>query len=72
MLELGASDGSQIDELMELTAQSLGRLEIREHFNVIKEIGRGKYGRVLLVTHRCRGQGGVARSLVVSPHIHAH
>jgi hypothetical protein len=57
MIELGPSDGSQIDELMELTAQSLSQLEIKEHFNVIKEIGRGKYGRVLLVTHRCRGQG---------------
>uniref|UniRef100_A0A3P8TKW4 Si:dkey-8e10.3 n=1 Tax=Amphiprion percula TaxID=161767 RepID=A0A3P8TKW4_AMPPE len=44
-----------IDELMELTAQSLGQLEIQERFDVIKEIGRGKYGKVLLVTHRFRG-----------------
>ncbi|XP_066501000.1 serine/threonine-protein kinase SBK1 [Hoplias malabaricus] len=50
------SEGSSpIEELMELTAQSLCQLDIKEHFNVIKEIGRGKYGRVLLVTHRCRG-----------------
>ncbi|KAJ8395093.1 hypothetical protein AAFF_G00035490 [Aldrovandia affinis] len=49
------ADGSLIDELIELTAQSLKYLEINEHFNVIKEIGRGKYGKVLLVTHRCRG-----------------
>ncbi|XP_053481617.1 serine/threonine-protein kinase SBK1 [Ictalurus furcatus] len=57
MIELGpVEDGSShIEELMELTAQCLSRLEIKEHFNVIKEIGRGKYGRVLLVTHRCRG-----------------
>ncbi|MCJ8734734.1 hypothetical protein PDJAM_G00238700 [Pangasius djambal] len=57
MIELGpVEDGrSPIEELMELTAQSLSRLEIKEHFDVIKEIGRGKYGRVLLVTHRCRG-----------------
>ncbi|XP_072295671.1 serine/threonine-protein kinase SBK1 [Eucyclogobius newberryi] len=40
---------------MELTAQSLVDLEIQDRFDVIKEIGRGKYGRVLLVTHRCRG-----------------
>lgn len=58
MIELGPAEdgGSYIEELMELTAQSLSRLEIQEHFNVIKEIGRGKYGRVLLVTHRCRGE----------------
>ncbi|XP_068614628.1 serine/threonine-protein kinase SBK1-like [Brachionichthys hirsutus] len=55
MIELGLIDGSLIDELMELTAQSLGQLEIQEHFNIIKEIGRGKYGKVLLVTHRFRG-----------------
>ncbi|XP_004565517.1 serine/threonine-protein kinase SBK1 isoform X2 [Maylandia zebra] len=55
MIELGLPDGNLIDELMELTAQSLSHLEIQEHFNVIKEIGRGKYGKVLLVTHRFRG-----------------
>lgn len=57
MIELGLSlaDGSLIDELMELTAQSLSNLEIQEHFDVVKEIGRGKYGKVLLVTHRFRG-----------------
>lgn len=55
MIELGLVDGSLIDELMELTAQSLSQLEIQEHFDVVKEIGRGKYGKVLLVTHRFRG-----------------
>ncbi|XP_035502256.2 serine/threonine-protein kinase SBK1 [Scophthalmus maximus] len=55
MIELGLADGSLIDELMELTAQSLSHREIQEHFNVVKEIGRGKYGKVLLVTHRFRG-----------------
>lgn len=55
MIELGLADGSLIDELMELTAQSINHLEIREHFNIVKEIGRGKYGKVLLVTHRFRG-----------------
>lgn len=55
MIELGLVDGNLIDELMELTAQSLADLEIQEHFNIIKEIGRGKYGKVLLVTHRFRG-----------------
>ncbi|XP_029362837.1 serine/threonine-protein kinase SBK1 isoform X2 [Echeneis naucrates] len=55
MIELGLADGSLIDELMELTAQSLSHLEIQEHFNIVKEIGRGKYGKVLLVTHRFRG-----------------
>lgn len=57
MIELGSVEegSSLIEELMELTSQSLCQLEIKEHFNIIKEIGRGKYGHVLLVTHRCKG-----------------
>jgi len=57
MIELGSVEegSSLIDELMKLTSQSLCQLEIKEHFNIIKEIGRGKYGHVLLVTHRCKG-----------------
>lgn len=55
MTALGLTDGSFIDELIEITAQSLAQLEIREHFNIIKEIGRGKYGKVLLVTHCFKG-----------------
>lgn len=55
MTELGLSTGSFIDELIEITAQSLAQLDIQEHFNVIKEIGRGKYGKVLLVTHCFKG-----------------
>lgn len=55
MIELGLADDSLIDELMELTAQSLASLEIQERFHIVKEIGRGKYGKVLLVTHRFKG-----------------
>uniref|UniRef100_A0A3Q3K577 Protein kinase domain-containing protein n=1 Tax=Monopterus albus TaxID=43700 RepID=A0A3Q3K577_MONAL len=51
MIEPGLADGSPIDEMMQLTAQSLNHLEIQEHFNIVKEIGRGKYAKVLLVTH---------------------
>lgn len=50
LIELG------LDELIELTAQSLSHLEIKEHFNIIKEMVRGEYDKVLLVTHRCRGK----------------
>lgn len=55
MIKLGLTDGSFIDELIEITAQSLAQLEIQEHFNIIKELGRGKYGKVLLVTHCFKG-----------------
>ncbi|NWZ22790.1 SBK2 kinase, partial [Asarcornis scutulata] len=44
-----------LDELLEITAQSLVRTEVAEHYEVIRELGRGKYGHVVLVTHRQRG-----------------
>lgn len=58
MIELGSVEegSSLVEELIELTSQSLCRLEIKEHFNIVKEIGRGKYGRVMLVTHLCKGK----------------
>lgn len=45
-----------LDELLEITAQSLVRTEVAEHYEVIRELGRGKYGHVVLVTHRQRGK----------------
>ncbi|XP_071592786.1 LOW QUALITY PROTEIN: serine/threonine-protein kinase SBK2-like [Heliangelus exortis] len=44
-----------LEELLEITAQSLVRTEVAEHYEVIRELGRGKYGHVMLVTHRQRG-----------------
>ncbi|XP_025904335.1 serine/threonine-protein kinase SBK2-like [Nothoprocta perdicaria] len=44
-----------LDELLQITAQSLVRMEVAEHYEVIRELGRGKYGHVVLVTHRQRG-----------------
>ncbi|NXU07057.1 SBK2 kinase, partial [Buphagus erythrorhynchus] len=46
---------TKLEELLEITAQSLVRAEVAEHYEVIRELGRGKYGHVMLVTHRQRG-----------------
>lgn len=45
-----------LEEVLEITAQSLVRTEVAEHYEVIRELGRGKYGHVMLVTHRQRGK----------------
>lgn len=47
---------TKLEELLEITAQSLVRAEVAEHYEVIRELGRGKYGHVMLVTHRQRGK----------------
>ncbi|XP_053796455.1 LOW QUALITY PROTEIN: serine/threonine-protein kinase SBK2-like [Vidua chalybeata] len=46
---------TKLEELLEITAQSLVRAEVAEHYEVVRELGRGKYGHVMLVTHRQRG-----------------
>lgn len=52
----GTAAPTVLDELLEITAQSLVRAEVAEHYEVIRELGRGKYGHVMLVTHRQRGK----------------
>lgn len=52
----GRAAPTKLEELLEITAQSLVRAEVAEHYEVIRELGRGKYGHVMLVTHRQRGK----------------
>ncbi|XP_042632414.1 serine/threonine-protein kinase SBK1-like isoform X1 [Cyprinus carpio] len=44
-----------LDELCHLTAQSLESLEPLDHFQVIKLLGEGSYGKVKLAVHKKRG-----------------
>ncbi|XP_057211525.1 serine/threonine-protein kinase SBK1 [Triplophysa rosa] len=44
-----------LDELCHLTAQSLASLEPSDHFQVIKILGEGSYGKVKLAVHKKRG-----------------
>ncbi|XP_038238136.2 uncharacterized serine/threonine-protein kinase SBK3 [Dermochelys coriacea] len=44
-----------LERLMEVTSHRLPQLELQEQYTVIKELGRGTYGNVLLAEHRERG-----------------
>ncbi|KAL7883196.1 hypothetical protein SRHO_G00008540 [Serrasalmus rhombeus] len=44
-----------LDELCHLTAQSLTSLDPSDHFQVIKLLGEGSYGKVMLAMHKKRG-----------------
>lgn len=44
-----------LDELCHLTVQSLESLETSDHFQVIKLLGEGSYGKVMLAVHKKRG-----------------
>ncbi|XP_019340459.1 serine/threonine-protein kinase SBK2 [Alligator mississippiensis] len=60
-----------LEELLEITAQSLVHTEVAEHYEVIRELGRGKYGHVVLVTHRQRGTP-MALKLLPKAHTKLH
>ncbi|XP_030053575.1 serine/threonine-protein kinase SBK1 [Microcaecilia unicolor] len=51
-----AENEAALQEMMELTSQTMPRLELKEHYRVIQELGSGSYGRVLLAEHRKRGK----------------
>ncbi|KAI3358895.1 hypothetical protein L3Q82_015287 [Scortum barcoo] len=44
-----------LDEMCHLTAQSLTAMDTPEHFKVLKLLGEGSYGKVMLAVHRKRG-----------------
>ena len=53
------NDGSSVDILEELqliAAQNLERLEVNKYYEVIRELGKGTYGKVDLVVHKIRGE----------------
>lgn len=45
-----------LDELQLIAAQNLERLEVNKYYEVIRELGKGTYGKVDLVIHKIRGQ----------------
>ncbi|KAH0626634.1 hypothetical protein JD844_001722 [Phrynosoma platyrhinos] len=55
-LTLGMEAQALLEDMLEITAQSLVHMEVSEHYQIIKELGKGKYGQVVLVTHRKRGK----------------
>ncbi|XP_037532544.1 uncharacterized serine/threonine-protein kinase SBK3 [Nematolebias whitei] len=50
-----ATAAQELDELCFLSAQSLPSLKVSKHFQVLKLLGQGSYGKVMLAVHRKRG-----------------
>ncbi|XP_076010742.1 putative serine/threonine-protein kinase SBK3 [Genypterus blacodes] len=50
-----AAAGQELDELCFLSAQSMNSLKVSDHFQVVKLLGEGSYGKVMLAVHRKRG-----------------
>lgn len=52
---MAVSAAQDLDELCYLSAQSLTSLKVSEHYHVIKLLGEGSYGKVMLAVHKKRG-----------------
>nr|XP_020473304.1 serine/threonine-protein kinase SBK2-like [Monopterus albus] len=50
-----AAAAQELDELCFLSAQSMPSLKVSEHFRMVKLLGEGSYGKVMLALHRKRG-----------------
>ncbi|XP_051262100.1 uncharacterized serine/threonine-protein kinase SBK3 [Dicentrarchus labrax] len=50
-----AVTAQELDERCFLSAQSMTSLKVSEHFQVVKLLGEGSYGKVMLAVHRKRG-----------------
>ncbi|XP_016102831.1 serine/threonine-protein kinase SBK1-like [Sinocyclocheilus grahami] len=44
-----------LEELQRFAAQNLEKLELNKYYEVIRELGKGTYGKVDLVSHKIRG-----------------
>ncbi|XP_042280675.1 uncharacterized serine/threonine-protein kinase SBK3 [Thunnus thynnus] len=53
--KMTAAAGQELDELCYLSAQSMSTLKVSNHFQVVKLLGEGSYGKVMLAVHRKRG-----------------
>ena len=45
-----------LEELQLIAAQNMEKLEINRYYEVIRELGKGTYGKVDLVVHKIRGE----------------
>uniref|UniRef100_A0A3B4EUY7 Serine/threonine-protein kinase SBK2-like n=1 Tax=Pundamilia nyererei TaxID=303518 RepID=A0A3B4EUY7_9CICH len=50
-----STSAQELDELCFLSAQSMPNLKVSEHFRMVKLLGEGSYGKVMLAVHRKRG-----------------
>ncbi|KAM6910405.1 putative serine/threonine-protein kinase SBK3 [Xenentodon cancila] len=52
---MAAEAAQELDELCYLSAQSMPSFKVSKHFQVVKLLGEGSYGKVMLAVHRKRG-----------------
>lgn len=54
-LRQGQEAALELEDMMALSAQTLVQAEVDELYQQVRPLGQGRFGRVLLVTHRQKG-----------------
>lgn len=59
-----------LEELQLIAAQNLEKLDIHKYYEVVRELGKGTYGKVDLVVHRIRGNAYRIMHILLLHHNH--
>lgn len=60
-LQQGQEAALELEDMMALSAQALVQAEVQELYEQVRPLGKGRFGQVLLVTHRQKGTGARGR-----------
>lgn len=66
-LQQGQEAALALEDMMALSAQTLLQAEVDALYLPVRTLGQGRYGRVLLVTHRQKGTCGLCSLPAVCP-----
>lgn len=66
-LQQGQEAALALEDMMALSAQTLLQAEVDTLYLPVRTLGQGRYGRVLLVTHRQKGTCGRCSLPAVCP-----
>lgn len=48
----------RLEEMVQLTAQNLPQVEVKSTYTILRELGSGSYGHVLMAVHQRQGESG--------------
>lgn len=48
----------RLEEMVQLTAQNLPQVEVQSSYTILRELGSGSYGHVLMAVHQHQGESG--------------
>ena len=64
---MGYSGGVPVEDMQALAITTLSAADVAKHYEHIRELGKGTYGKVDLVAHRTQGECNRVRLVKLTP-----